>query len=233
MTKNLSGLEVESPTLITRRAVIAGIFSTLAVPTILAKAYAQQQPRPTPARPVKTVKPLPREHHTTTETPQGSLVVGGYYLGALSTVHLFDGSKWHNAPPMLTPRYKHVAVPYGNGVLVIGGLSSSGQPMSDAELFDGTKWRKVAPMKIARSQHAGILWNGSVLVTGGIGIQPLSAVEMFDGTTWRPAQHMRSPRYGHSVAIGDGAAIVTGGFNLGPLSNSERFNGQEWTVIKP
>src|SRR2546430_13589547 len=117
--------------IISRRAFLTGLVTAIAVPALVGDACAGRALPPAAADAAqRRVRTLPRIHHTTTETAMGTMVVGGYHNGALASAHIFDGQAWHDAPPMLTARYQHAAVPYGNGLIVAGGVSAAGNVLS-------------------------------------------------------------------------------------------------------
>jgi hypothetical protein len=226
------------PSLISRRTLLAGMLTVVAAPALAPRARASGESRQggtaspdiqslvPPARPFRQ---FPREHHTTTYTGIGTVVLGGYYNGALASVQIYDGEKWREGPPLLTARFHHAAAAFGDGLIVVGGISAAGDLLSDAELFDGGQWRRLPAMRIPRSQAAAVPWNGGILVTGGMRFAPLTSVEEFDGALWQPVASLTIPRYGHSAAIVHGAAQVEGGFNLARLAVAELFDGVRWT----
>ena len=219
----------------TRRTFLTGMIAAFAMPFAIADARAGNSNAPHSTAPANASasQRIARAHHTTTGSALGTVVAGGHYFGALSSVEIFDGSKWREASPLRTPRYHHTAVPYGAGVLVVGGLSASDQPLASAELFDGNVWSEVQPMRFPRSMHAAIPWNGGVLAIGGRYLSALASVEWFDGTSWREIAPLSIPRFGHTIGEVGGAIVIAGGSHLAPLSVQDSFNGVSWTPIYP
>lgn len=229
MSRNELPLGLDPPQLISRRTVLKGALIA-AASTAMARAYGES-PRgraPIGARSRGRSSMLQRERHTTTETVFGRMIAGGYCLGALSSVQIFDGTNWFDAPPLLLPRCDHAAVAYPDGLLVMGGLSSTGDFLTSVEWFNGSRWTRVAPMKIAKISAAAVMFNGTPVVTGGRNRSLLSAVEQFDGSVWRPMPPLRTPRFGHKASIQDGLLTVSGGEYLLALTDSEAFDGSRW-----
>lgn len=228
MTQDCEVAERSSPLLVTRRAVITGALMAAAAPAAMARMLSAERSAAVTGA-VDGVSPLVRQFHTTTETGMGTVAAGGYRFGPLSAVQIYDGQKWHDAPPMLRPRYQHVAVPYGQGVLVMGGLSIGGSVLSDAEYFDGSTWTRIAPMNTPRSLAAALVHNGFPMVTGGRYAAPLSSVEVFDGQKWQRYPSLITPRFGHDALVVNGMPTVKGGAYIAPLSTTESFNGTAWS----
>jgi hypothetical protein len=220
-----------SPLLVTRRAFVTGALMTAAAPAAMAKLVAtggSSSEAITESVAGADVTPLVRQFHTTTESGLGTVVAGGFRFGPLSAVQIYDGQRWRNAPSMLRPRYQHAAVAFGQGILVMGGLTVGGAILADAEYFDGAAWTRVAPMLTPRSMAAAVIYNGFPMVTGGRRVAPLSSVEVFDGKSWQPYPSLVTPRFGHEAALVDGIPTVKGGAYVAPLSTSESFDGTAW-----
>lgn len=215
-------------TAVTRRSFVAGMVIVLAAPAAIIGARGDVAPHERNSAPTRDVALLHREFATTTETALGTVVAGGFRNAALSSVQIFDGHSWRIAPPMLSPRYRHAAVAFGGGVLVIGGLSATGNPLSHAEYFNGHSWVAIPPLRVPRYQHAAVLYNGLPFVIGGIFHAPLSSVEIYDGTVWRDGPSLSIPRFGHGAVTVNGHPTVNGGAHHGQVSVSESFDGVAW-----
>ncbi|MFC0542519.1 Kelch repeat-containing protein [Kutzneria chonburiensis] len=165
------------------------------------------------------------------------LVIGGATVPtgsdtvrALSTVELFDGTKWTTKAPMADARYGHTAVVFDNGqVLVCGGVTATGRgeaQLALCELYDPTndKWSPAPSMAVARSHHqATLLTPTTVLVTGGAAPQaggdgtfdPFSrkTAELYtQGGGWQAQATMPAGREFHRAApLGNGKAVIVGG----------------------
>jgi len=211
--------------LVSRRTVLAGMTAAVTAPYVLTELFAPQHAR---AAEVMAVEPLQREFHSTTVTPFGTVVAGGYQHGALASTQVFDGREWSAAPPMSVARYKHAAVAWRGGVLVVGGLSSRGLALSHVEFFDGNSWSRFASIEGPRQLAALALHNGMPMVIGGRNVSPLSSVELFDGNAWRTYPALLTPRYGHQVEVVNGVITVKGGANIAPISTVESYNGVTW-----
>ncbi|HET6386815.1 MAG TPA: kelch repeat-containing protein [Armatimonadota bacterium] len=180
--------------LITRREAIGGLVAVVAAPMIVSNVWAQQSGPPTQAPPGAAVDPIPRVQHTATTLQDGRvLVAGGFYLGALSSVQIYDpvSNTWTNAASLNVPRSEHAAALLTDGtVLVSGGFNLS--PLSHAEIYDPVagNWTATGSMNVARYQHTAALVSGAgrdvsqVMVTGGLSGSPLIAVEFYDNGVW-------------------------------------------------
>src|ERR1041385_1721608 len=113
---------------ITRRSFVTGMLIVAAAPAAMAKAWSAECLTEIKNNLAEGVAFLPREFHTTTVTALGTVVIGGYRTGALTSLQPSYGETWRNAPSLPKPRYKHAALAYNGGILVIGGLSSTGSP---------------------------------------------------------------------------------------------------------
>jgi hypothetical protein len=221
-----------SSPLLSRRGVLAGMLAMVATPAMAGRARPSRRDPPIAgnARSPRPFRYLARERHTITDTNAGRVIAGGYYNGALTSVQIYDGQNWREGPPMLTARFQHAAAPFGDGLIVTGGVSAAGDRLSDAEFFDGRQWQRLPPMRIPRSQAAAVPWNGGILVAGGLRDAPLTSVEVFDGAVWQPAASLTIPRYGHTAGIVRGLARVEGGFHLDRLTVAEAFDGVRWSL---
>lgn len=150
----------------------------------------------------------PRNGHTATLLPNGTvLVVGGYSsntsasasTAALSSAEVYvpRTKTWEQAHHLHTARSSHRAVLLRTGkVLVVGGYDTSDTPLASAELYDpGTgTWAVTGSMATGRVEFAAVLLpSGRVLVVGG-GV-----------TASRPAidsAELYDPRAGHWTATG-------------------------------
>jgi len=71
---------------------------------------------------------LARAQHATVALANGRVaVIGGLGTSPLGSVEIYDPrlDRWEFGPPLAQPRYGHTAVSDGNGIIVMGGLSTS------------------------------------------------------------------------------------------------------------
>jgi hypothetical protein len=229
---HLSDKTQDSRLLLSRRTMVASMAATAVAPFVTLEQQAARASVKTAA----PAEPLAREFHTTTETAFGTVVAGGRRHGALASVQVLSGGKWQDAAPLTTPRYMHAAIAWNGGVIVAGGLSVAGMPLSDVEFFDGSTWTRLGSLRTPRQGAALAIHLGTPIVTGGRNIAPLSSVEMFDGNGWQPFPSLTTPRFGHSAGLVNGVLTVTGGQNVHRLSSTESFNGSGWiqaAVVAP
>lgn len=137
---------------------------------------------------------VPRFSHAAALLKDGrTLVVGGVATTSpcqpLDSAELYDRStdRWALTADVPVPTGRgSIAVTLADGrVLVAGGETPCGQPVSSAALFDPTRntWTRTTSMRAARHFHVALLTtDGHVLVTGGL---PMGgpAAEMFDPKT--------------------------------------------------
>ena len=172
-------------------------------PTIKVVAIPSPTPTPTPT-PVPTPTPTP------TPTPAPFETTGA----------------------LVTPRSFHTATLLSSGkVLVTGGTTGNGNPLSSAELYDpasGT-WVATGNLANARSSHtATLLPNGKVLVTGGQnGGNPLTSAELYDPAsgTWSSTNSLAVSRYSHAATLlPNDKVLVTGGQTGSSLTSAELYD---------
>ena len=179
-------------------------------PTIKVVAIPSPTPTPTPT-PVPTPTPTP------TPTPAPFETTGA----------------------LVTPRSFHTATLLSSGkVLVTGGTTGNGNPLSSAELYDpasGT-WVATGNLANARSSHtATLLPNGKVLVTGGQnGGNPLASAELYDPATgaWSATNSLAIPRYSHTATLlPNGKVLVAGGQTGSSLTSAELYDPASGTWV--
>lgn len=170
----------------------------------------------------------PRQHHTATLLPDGTvLVVGGDLLG---TAERYDPvpepvGSWLRATPPGVARYSHTATLLDDDrVLVVGGCgdaSCSAVPLGSAQVFDPAKgtWTPTGSLNVARSRHTAVrLGDGRVLVAGGCTHATCDAAtstaEIYDPAegVWRSVEPMSDARHSHTASVlASGKVLVAGG----------------------
>ena len=89
---------------------------------------------------------------------------------------------WQNLSPLCKPRWQHVAIPFDNNILVVGGRDEKGHITNCVEKFDivENKWTTMKPfMKLTKLK--GCCLNNEVYVCGGFYRTPGSkSSDIFD-----------------------------------------------------
>jgi N-acetylneuraminic acid mutarotase len=180
----------------------------------------------------------PREGHTATRLPDGTvLVVGGWTsAGApLASVEIYNPATnaWRRAANLLVPRAGHTATLLVNGKVLVTGGSSASAFLSSAELYDMSNdtWSPAASMAVPRRNHtATLLSNGKVLVAAGGGCGSCgsygytNSAELYDAAidTWTPAASLALPHADHTATLmADGRVLVAGGSISFPGENPQ------------
>lgn len=176
-----------------------------------------------------------RFEHTATPLPDGRVMVAGGLGGdavegtfaALASTELFDPAVggFTTAAAMTQGRTNHVAVPLGDGgVLVAGGLGEgdpSQRALATVERYEpAAGWTRLDALRQARAgATATVLGDGRVLVVGGEAVQggsrrSLATAELLDAAegTWAPAGRMSCARSEHAaVPLGEERVLVLAG----------------------
>jgi DNA-binding CsgD family transcriptional regulator len=161
------------------------------------------------------------------------LVAGGYFerpedyrdplpVTAAASIYDPETDGWTEVDPMSTARRNHRATLLDNGrVLVVGGLTTEGDPIATAEIFNPAQggWSSTGSMSDPRPGMVfAELADGRVLVAGGQGGQrgttALATAEVYDPAsgTWDPVDDMRDARADASaMLLGNGKVLVFGG----------------------
>lgn len=164
---------------------------------------------------------------TATALGDGSVLVAGGHLPAISTAERYDpvSEQWTAAGDMATARRGHGATLLADGrVLISGGViccDLAGEILTGtAEVYDpGTGvFQPTGSLVTARALHtATLLADGRVLVTGGfvaVDGSTTASAEVYDPSTghFSPAGAMQVGRVVHSaVLLTDGRVLVLGG----------------------
>jgi N-acetylneuraminic acid mutarotase len=147
---------------------------------------------------------------------------------------VFDGSAWHDAADMPTPREHLAAVSDGTYVYTVGGRFLSSDKNSAAfERFDprsGT-WTKLAAMPTPRGSYGATFIDGRIVAIGGEEpTRVLGVAEMYDiaDGTWTALPPMPTPRHAEAVATVGNTVYCIGGANRptheGPVATVEALD---------
>jgi hypothetical protein len=164
---------------------------------------------------------------TATALGDGSVLVAGGHLPAISTAERYDpaSERWTATGDMATARRGHTATRLADGrVLIAGGVTccdAAGEVLTGAaEVYDpGTgAFHPTGSLVTARALHtATLLADGRVLVTGGfvaVDGSTTAAAEIYDPSTgaFSAAGVMQASRTGHhALLLTDGRVLVLGG----------------------
>jgi len=159
--------------------------------------------------------PAPVEE-TGAATAEGNLYVMGGFNAAgasLSSVYVFDGTRWREGPSLPLPVDHPSAASLGGYVYLAGGHSNG---RDSARLFrlDGEEWTELAPMHFARGGHALVGLGGRLYALGGNTSRGnVAAVEAYDpiANTWTVVASLPSPRNHVSGFAAGGTVCVAGG----------------------
>jgi serine/threonine protein kinase/N-acetylneuraminic acid mutarotase len=147
---------------------------------------------------------------------------------------VFDGSSWHDAADMLTPREHLAAASDGTYVYTVGGRFLSADKNSAAfERFDpqsGT-WTKLVGMPTPRGSYGATFIDGRIVAVGGEEpTQVLGVAEMYDiaDGKWSTLPAMPTPRHAEVVAAVGNTVYCIGGANRptheGPVATVEALD---------
>ncbi len=189
----------------------------------------------------------PRDRHTATLLPDGTILLAGGRLSAtsgLEKAEYFDpnSARFYPLSPLNNPRYDHTATLFPDGplagkVLVVGGCcDSAGKALTSAELYDPAtqQFTLTGSMTTPRmNATATLLDTGYVLITGGAAsptdYKGTAKAELYNPATqtFLPTGDMQQARRNHSASrLVNGQVLVAGGFStpVDPLKNAEIYN---------
>ncbi|ORA08385.1 serine/threonine-protein kinase [Mycobacterium arosiense] len=163
------------------------------------------------------------------------VAVGGQNAKQLvPQTEVFDGSAWHDAADMPTPREHLAAVSDGTCVYAVGGRFLSADKNSAAfERFDpqSGSWTKLVDMPTPRGSYGAAFIDGRILAVGGEEpTQVLGVAEMYDiaNGTWSALPPMPTPRHAEAVATVGNTVYCIGGANRptheGPVATVEALD---------
>ncbi|MGZ4585970.1 MAG: Kelch repeat-containing protein [Mycobacterium sp.] len=163
------------------------------------------------------------------------VVAGGQNAKQLvPQTEVFDGSSWHDAANMPTPREHLAAVSDGTYVYTVGGRFLSSDKNSAAlERFDpgSGKWTNLPGMPTPRGSFGATFIDGRIVAVGGE--QPTQVVgvaEMYDiaDGKWTTLPPMPTPRHAEVVATVGNTVYCIGGANRptheGPVATVEALD---------
>jgi len=130
--------------------------------------------------------------------------------------------------PLPTPRFKTSAIPYGDGILVLGGISGRGA--TSAQRYDPATdtWTNLEPVYWERRFWGAATVGDRAFLIGGRDEHAQSSltvdVYLSEHGAWAPGTPMGVAREDAFVASVDGALYVFGGLNQGltPFAEGER-----------
>ncbi|OBK37856.1 protein kinase [Mycobacterium sp. 1165196.3] len=163
------------------------------------------------------------------------VAVGGQNAKQLvGQTEVFDGSSWHDAADMPTPREHLAAVSDGTYVYAVGGRFLSADKNSAAfERFDpqSGSWTKLVDMPTPRGSYGAAFIDGRILAVGGEEpTRVLGVAEMYDiaNGTWSALPPMPTPRHAEAVATVGNTVYCIGGANRptheGPVATVEALD---------
>jgi non-specific serine/threonine protein kinase len=162
------------------------------------------------------------------------VVVGGRDASKLiSPTEVFDGTAWHDATAIPSPRDHLAAVSDGRSVFAVGGRRlDPGATSSVLDRYDpaADAWEDLPAMPTARGGiGVALIGNRLVAVGGEDATRTYVEVEAYDlaARTWRALPPSPSPRHGLAVgAVGPTVAALVGGTQAGvaPSAKAEAIS---------
>jgi hypothetical protein len=133
------------------------------------------------------------------------LVGGRDAAGLVAPTEVFDGTGWHDAAAIPTPRDHLAAVSDGHSVFAVGGrFVNPGSTTAVLERYDpkGDAWERLRPMPTARGGLGATLVGGRIVTAGGEDpTGTFAEVEAYDiaAATWSALPPLPTPRHGMAV----------------------------------
>lgn len=163
------------------------------------------------------------------------VVAGGQNAKQLvPQTEVFDGSSWHDAANMPTPREHLAAVSDGTYVYTVGGRFLSADKNSAAfERFDPQSgaWTKLVDMPTPRGSYGATFIDGRIVAVGGEEpTRVLGVAEMYDIAEgkWTTLPPTPTPRHAETVATVGNTVYCIGGANRptheGPVATVEALD---------
>jgi N-acetylneuraminic acid mutarotase len=152
--------------------------------------------------------------------------------------------QWESRATMTWARQETATAAVGGLVYVIGGFSSTGEPVDTVEVYDpaSNQWRTVAPLPIAVHHAGAAAVDGRLFVVGGytggrMRWTPVGTVFEYEPAqnAWRGRAQMPSPRGGMGLAAVSGRIYALGGSGDKITSANEVYDvaADRWTAGNP
>ena len=133
-----------------------------------ASAAVSPTPSPQPLQRPEPSLPVPIEETAAASAGGKLYVMGGFNAAgtSLSTVYVFDGTRWTSGPRLPLPLDHPSAATLNDHVYIAGGHSNGAD---SARLFrlDGSRWTTLASMHFARGGHALVAVAARLYAIGG------------------------------------------------------------------
>ncbi|WP_297796671.1 kelch repeat-containing protein [Mycobacterium sp.] len=163
------------------------------------------------------------------------VVAGGQNAKQLvPQTEVFDGSSWHDADNMPTPREHLAGVSDGTYMYTVGGRFLSADKNSAAfERFDPQtgSWTKLVDMPTPRGSYGATFIDGRIVAVGGEEpTRVLGVAEMYDIAEgkWTTLPPLPTPRHAEAVATVANTVYCIGGANRptheGPVATVEALD---------
>ena len=174
---------------ISRRSVLYGASSLLAVPLLKIKTFAQSIPMLDRSR--TRMERLPRRFlNSVTGQRNWVYLTGGYsenvqirgrHVAPTTSAFLFDVNtgRASELPPMLEARARHASVVLEDGrLVVIGGMSLA--PLASVEIFDPRTgvWTFAQPLAAPIFDHTAHAVGSKIIISGGQSGIPINILDI-------------------------------------------------------
>jgi non-specific serine/threonine protein kinase len=207
-----------------------------ASPSVSPSPSAAGSPSPEALQRREPSLPAPVEE-TAAAAAGGKLYVMGGFNGAgqsLSTVYVFDGSRWTAGPRLPLPLDHASAATLDGHVYIAGGHSNGGD---SARLFrlDGNRWTALAPMHHPRGGHALVALDGALYAVGGnTSGGNVAQLESFDAdtNTWSVVAVLPQPR-NHVAGFVIGMAVCVAGGRSPNTSRVDCYDTLQHLMFHP
>jgi hypothetical protein len=202
-------------------------------------------PRATPHAPEPTPHPATRRGMAWSVADGTLYLVGGVAggfgtsSGPTTSVVAFDGSLWHDLPPIPAPRSGAALGALPDGTLVLAGGRLGGS-ITDTTLVlepGAAEWTEAAPMPHPQSHAAYAVLDGVLYLVGGLQPGRGDATLSFDlqAGTWASLASLPRSVSRASAVAHDGMLYVTGGdgANGAAVGDASRYDpvSGTWTAL--
>ena len=154
-------------------------------------------------------------------------LVGGYRgasFEATDALRIYDlaTDRWHDGPPMPTPRGAHAVAVHNGRLHAIGGVDADGRNTGAHEVYDPRtdSWSAAADLPTPRDHLAAAAVGGEIIVLAGRDSQTftLTVNEIYDPTSdsWRDGAPVPTGRSGVAAAVADDQVCLMGGETMSP-----------------